>query len=341
MGLRMRLKCEYGEARKLIRELLTLASQYNQKTPTHDLQELKDQAQEFCEAYFGAWKQFLGHSLNKQYKTKWIVEQAYYGTFSRWQNQKQKETFYRAHNQIIGSVLQDVIGRLEQTLSKTDCPEMEQQLRRASASLLSDLTVGAVELAQSYATEAGIDWGGKPPILALGNVDHHLTAYGFPVNVWYGNFIQNTWGAVPALRTVLEMRIRHGVNVIGVEVNGQLRKVTVPQILDALRNEKEAKCSVEWIILKNIYRWANLYVHIGYNQYPWLAGYALKVVEPLIVNTSELTGGPSANAGIQFETNDALVRVLKSIGDMHRKSSSDNIRIKSIGGKPRSEILTQ
>jgi len=169
-------------------------------------------------------------------------------------------------------------------------------------------------------------------------VGHHRLLFDTCRQLWYGDFVQDPWATVVMIRQNLEIRLRHCLDIVGVVVDGVQMPLPVTSVLAALKEESSARSIVPWSVLLKIYAWSNIYVHTGAKDYPWLGGYAMFLLRPLMTGVQERDGGWSVDNAIRV-TSAGVERVFKNIiAQLKRGGSKKDVKILSLGLQPRATI---
>jgi hypothetical protein len=106
------------------------------------------------------------------------------------------------------------------------------------------------------------------------------------------------------LRTALEIRLRRAFGLQGLvdQAGTNFRPIDLSKVFEAMRPHKaniSFASDIDDVI--KIYRWSNFYLHGGWRDYPWVAGFALNYVRPLLVGLPYVPGkGSSMKSGVQM-----------------------------------------
>ncbi len=107
------------------------------------------------------------------------------------------------------------------------------------------------------------------------------------------------------LRVAIELRLRHAFCIYAM-VNSASPHLPVfidmSKLFDAMRPLKQyIKFATDIDDVEKIYQWSNLYLHGGRRDYPWVAGFVLHYIRPILTGEKIPTPkGFHINAGIQI-----------------------------------------
>ncbi len=119
------------------------------------------------------------------------------------------------------------------------------------------------------------------------------------------------------IRQALELRLRRGLGVIGLEDKSNNSRVPLglSKILDVAKEFKEEiYLSVPFENIQRINGWANIYMHIGMKNYLWVVMFTTNYLQPLILGKKiGNSARENLNSGIQFtiETHEKFIESLK------------------------------
>jgi hypothetical protein len=124
--------------------------------------------------------------------------------------------------------------------------------------------------------------------------DHHYEIYKGAEQVVYGRYSGLThddhapYVGVAVIRTAIEIRLRRAFVIQGIiNEQGEFRPIDLNKLFKAVNPQKQRiQFAVDFDDVIKIYRWSNFYLHGGRRDYPWVAGFALRYLHPL------MTGGP-------------------------------------------------
>lgn len=288
----------------------------------------------YLDAYLSAWGEVLGKPVKYDYGDEWIVQNAFYDSFNDLVDKQRLRTFYVAHVNCVRRVLKNLSDWLMQ-LHKDPDKDSAQQRCLKTVFFFGELAAWTIELLQECAQNAGLPFKLKVIINKLG---HHRILFDTCQQLWYGDIVQDSWASVVLIRQNLEIRIRHCVDVMGVLIDGHPTILTLTSVLEALRQEKSAISAVPWNVLLRIYKWSNLYVHTAAKGYPWLAGYAMFVLLPLMSGIKEKNGNWSVDNAIRI-SQDGVRRVHAAIiAQVPATLKGKSVRILSFGIEPHSAM---
>ncbi|PWB89886.1 hypothetical protein C5688_13685 [Methylocystis sp. MitZ-2018] len=124
--------------------------------------------------------------------------------------------------------------------------------------------------------------------------DHHFQIYKGAEQVVYGRYSALThddhapYVGVAVIRTAIEIRLRRAFGIQGLtNEQGGFRPIDLGMLFEAVKPHKQRiQFAVDFDDVIKIYRWSNFYLHGGWRDYPWVAGFSLRYLNPL------MTGGP-------------------------------------------------
>lgn len=340
MTRRVRIACSADRVNELIDRLLkSRAATPRVLTEGGSTSEI-DVACRCCEGfrneYLSAWAEVLGEAVDADsYQPEWVVGQIFCATPEEVRGRRHNPSFFRAHVTALDVVLSQITSRLAKHVPKLGAPAREQALK-TSSDLMRELAISATELLQWCAAEQDLKVTVR---IVPSNICHPLELYRTLLLLWFGPPVADTWLAASAMRQAIEVRIRHAVNVMGVYVDGVLVPVPLLDVLDALSKEGGVETEVPWCVIRSICSWANMYLHTGYREFPWLVGYAIIVLEPLMQGVRQEEGAWSANNAIRL-TSAAIDNVGQQIvRDQEQRWPGQQVRIASFPMEPRSQVV--
>jgi hypothetical protein len=266
--------------------------------------------------------------MRYDYASGWIVDQTFYVSFDDLEDKRAHACFYFAHAAAFDRVARDIARAVLSASSGGD----EKELVTLASANMNDLAPSAVLLLQDFAVSRGARI--KKSIVRAGTLRHAREVYQTVVQLWYGSMLQDAWATVVVIRQAIELRIRGTLGILGAEVNGVTRRISVLELIDALGREKTVIWQVTPAIVERIYRWANLYVHTGFREYPWLTGVAVEVLKPLMCGIMEKDGSWSVDNAIRMD-GAAERRIQEEIIARCRKLPTDNVQLIGYSTKPR------
>lgn len=88
--------------------------------------------------------------------------------------------------------------------------------------------------------------------------------------------------SIAVLRQLVEVRIRRAFGTLSyIDKNGNLLPLSMSIIFEAARKYKEEiSFSVKFDNLERIYKWSNMYVHSGLNEFPWIVYFLERYIRP-------------------------------------------------------------
>ena len=327
--------CEAETAESLLAQLVSLCEPFARHGKPHieGREETASVIEEFCTEYLSAWRKVTGRSIRKDYSHTWIAEQVFTADFDEIEQRMGTPAFYRSHVAALNLVAGELCERLR---TWDDDQEGARQAVTAASALMSDLASRAIVLLQDYCLRSGKSI--QKSVFA-NTITHHRVLYGVAISLWRGDFLQDIWSTGLIIRQAIEIRIRHAVNVFGLSVDGEDRPLALSNILAVLKKESHAESEVPWHVIERIYRWANLHVHTGFQDYPWLGGFALAMLKPLMCGIREESGGWSVDNAIRISSA-GLERVCQTIlSDAKEKFGTEDIKILSAAIHPRCKVV--
>lgn len=332
----LRLSCSGDDLQSLLRGLLKMTRQeiFSSKDLTQNPDRGAKLVDEYAGQYLRSWEAVLGKALKDTYDNQWIVGNAFYSNFEDLAKKVRKKEFYVAHITVIKKVLEDMAQWLRILEDRNDASLTRWQAN-GTLKLFEETATWAIELLQQYADMAGLQF---ERALHINKIGHHRIIFDTCRDLWYGNFVQDSWATAVMIRQCLEIRLRHCLDIMGLEIDGKQVPLPVTHVLEALTEEDSAQSEVQWHILKKVYGWSNIYVHTGAKDHPWLAGYAMFLLRPLMTGIEEDGGRWSVDNAIKI-SEAGVERVYDSIitkfqGKNHEKS----VKILSLGMKRKAAI---
>lgn len=253
------------------------------------------------ECYLDAWRRITGRTPRTDYQPPWVVEQAYWITFEDLEKKLQRDEFYWANVCAISSECEQ-LAQLVSSDSASPLAQVSLAGMNGIVSCTHDIMVTAVELLQSFCLRQGLEV--EPSVFST-NVHHHRELYECVLCLWHGVPYQNPWSATAMLRQAIEIRVRHALDIIGIVVNGQPRPISFTVILDVLAAEAKGsgvESEVPLYLVKRLYQWASVFVHTGFRQYPWLVGYAIHYLRPLMCGIMQQDGSWSVDNAVRVDS---------------------------------------
>lgn len=116
---------------------------------------------------------------------------------------------------------------------------------------------------------------------------------------------RSPYAPVAVLRTAIELRLRDAFGVYSL-VDPARQDDLVPvdmSTLFAAIQKQQSKIDFEVDIhdVWKIYRWSNFYLHAGFRDYPWVAGFLLQYLRPIFVGTDRpINGLLSIDSGVRM-----------------------------------------
>jgi hypothetical protein len=109
---------------------------------------------------------------------------------------------------------------------------------------------------------------------------------------------------VAVLRTAIELRLRQafGVSILVDPANAaDLIPIDMSKLFEAIRGYTQ---QIEFIVdvhdVWKVYRWSNLYLHGGFRDFPWVAGFLIQFLRPLFADPRTGPHGWNINGGIRM-----------------------------------------
>lgn len=140
--------------------------------------------------------------------------------------------------------------------------------------------------------------------------EHYFQVYKGAEQVIYGRFSGMThdddapYVGTAILRTAIEIRLRRafGIQCLIDQDSGNFRPVDLSSIFEAVkRHRDEIEFSVNFDDTMKIYRWSNFYLHGAWRDFPWVPGFALQYLRPLLSGVMVSPGAAwSINNGIKM-----------------------------------------
>jgi len=319
--------CEPNAAKAQVMTLLRLAEPFVRHgvCPLKTPKETRETIIRWCDAHLGAWAKVTGRPPRTDFKRDWLVTQAYFRTFDELHTKKTDPNFYRAHV----ATLDAVVRSLAESTCVRSCSEqshIEQPVSLSSA-LMQALAHGGAALLQTFCHQCGCKFEKS---IYGSNVRHHRDMYQTIMLLWHGTAFQDTWAVVAMIRQAIEVRIRHAFDIMGVVVNGRPTPVPLLDIMDAMKKVDGIEYELPLHTVRRIYQWANLYVHTGFKEYPWLIGYAIEYLRVLMCGFIEEDGSWSVDNAIRVPA-EARKRVYDKLILKYKKKPTDDVKVYCFG----------
>ena len=110
--------------------------------------------------------------------------------------------------------------------------------------------------------------------------------------------------SIAVLRSAVEIRIRRAFGIQGYEEasNKNFIPINMTRISEQIKlHLPQINFACDFNDIMRIYRWTNFYLHGGWRDFEWVAGYALQFLRPVFGNaTPTPKGGLSINGGIRM-----------------------------------------
>ncbi len=140
--------------------------------------------------------------------------------------------------------------------------------------------------------------------------EHFFEVFKGAEQVIYGRFCGMThndhvpYVGIAILRTAIEVRLRRAFGIQGLidQTNGNFRPIDLSRLIEAIKRHKnQIEFAVDFDDTIKIYRWCNSYLHGAWRDFPWVPGFALQYLRPLLGGVASPPGAAwSINSGIKM-----------------------------------------
>lgn len=220
-----------------------------------------------------------------------------------------ERSFYRAQLTMLDSEAKLYCKNIEHVVKATSILYKEAVVHTVHRALLEMMRLAIVML-----EDAAREVTEVPGYFAAGRRQHETPFEVFKgtEQIIYGTYSCMThldrapYTPVAVLRTAIELRLRGAFGVSGL-VDPSKPEDFVPidmnGLFEAIRTRQdEIDFAVDLHDVWRIYRWSNFYLHSGYRDYPWVAGFLLQYLRPLFAdNRTEPNGSWNIDGGIRMK----------------------------------------
>ena len=150
---------------------------------------------------------------------------------------------------------------------------------------------------------------------------------------------------VAVLRTAIEMRIRGAFGIQGYidSTNANLVPIDMSRIFEVIKLRLPSmNFAVDFNDVVRVYRWSNAYLHGGWRDFEWVAGFCLQYLRPLFADPRDTPeGGWSIDGGIRMyrsdwrEVRNHFVRIGRGENKSAFQRAWAHLRVQLTGHKPR------
>ena len=325
--------CTVEEAESQLKCLLKAGASFTKHSALRlkTSEEMAEGIRSYIQTCLTAWSTLLGHQPCTNSDREWVFKNAYVTTAEDAWAEEDQPAFYEANLVAFLDVAAELAGYAVRLTEAS-----EDQLRGLS-SVMSDMVGWDAWLFQEFTFKAGLEY---EHMIGMSSIDHFHSLYRNSLGPWYGAFAQDSWVASAELRHAIEVRFRHAVNVMGVEVDGKCHAIRLPTLLEFLK-QSGVQCEVPWSIVEIVYEWANIYVHTAMQSPAWLTGYALQALKPLMCGHETEEGGGSVYNAVQLGPSSmekVQDKVLAWGKKKVKKSGKGKVRILAFRMEPQAEV---
>lgn len=123
----------------------------------------------------------------------------------------------------------------------------------------------------------------------------------------YGSFSFHSFAdieinaSIAVVRQIIELRVRRAFAALAlIDTNGNISPLNLSRIFNVLKKYNNIDYSVKLTSIERIYKWSNLYIHLGVGDYAWITYFLERYLRPFSFGERKSDGSWSYDNGISL-----------------------------------------